>query len=87
MSVSILWEVVKPQNARSFRFGVSDDLTTFKSTFGDTVCSTSIPTLRAMHAASSRGANTLWGECADILERLQGDDFDKPVSIKVWGEW
>ena len=85
MSVSFMWEVVKPSKAQSFPAGTSSDISTLAETFGNEVSSDQIKTLRAMHRATGHQVS-LWGYIAETLERLQGDSHD-PVSIRVWTEF
>lgn len=94
MSVSFMWEVVKPDRARKFGAGSSSDIDAFKDSFGETVSTKDIPVLRAMHRATRATSHqtSLWSEIADTLERLQGDaelagDYDKEVTLKVWTEF
>ena len=86
MSVSFCWEVVKPTVPKTFRHGTSNDIDPLDKTFGRVITSKEIPMLRAMHRAT-RLDNSLWNDIADTLERLQGDDCSKDVSIKVWTEF
>lgn len=85
MSVSFMWEVVKPERAKAFCHGTSSDIETLRETFGDTVTSSHIHTLRAMHRATQL-KESLWSEIADKLDSLQGDD-PTMVTIKVWTEF
>jgi hypothetical protein len=89
MSASFYWELVKPHNPKSFRCGTSSDAPALKETFPSGVISTAdLNMLHAMHRAATRGRDrdeeTLWSDIARTLERLQGDDYEKVVSIKVW---
>jgi hypothetical protein len=86
MSVSFMWEVAKPTEARSFNAGTSLDESALRETFGDTVSTKDIATLKAMHRAT-RQEKSLWSEMADTLERLRGEDYDKEVTIRVWTEY
>lgn len=86
MSASFLWEVVKPERAHSFGAGTSSDQPTLEEVFGFTVSTKDIKKLRAMHLATHQ-KKSLWSEMADTLERLQGDDYEKEVTIKVWVEY
>ncbi len=86
MGVSFLWEVVKPTKANCFRCGLSSNEDVLKNTFGATVSTKDIDMLRAMHRAVDN-TDTLWGEIADTLERLQGDDYDKEVSLRIWTQY
>ena len=86
MSVSFMWEVVKPERARCFSAGTSSDSEALKETFGNTISTDNIGVLRAMHRATGL-EKSLWGEMADTLERLRGDDYDKTVTIKVWEKY
>lgn len=87
MSVSFMWEVVKPERARSFGAGTSSDIEALERTFpGGTISTDDIPILQAMHRAA-RGDKTLRSEIADTLKRLQGDDYDKKISISVWTQF
>lgn len=86
MGVSFMWEVVRPERGRCFHEGHSSDIAPLSETFGDTVSTKDVSTLRAMHRA--RGSEkSLWSEMADTLERLQGDDYDKEITLKVWTEF
>lgn len=85
MSVSFLWELVEPERAKAFRSGTSSDMEPLEKTFGGTVSTKDIPTLRAMHRASGLKVS-LWSEIADTLERLQGEDEDA-VTINIWPEF
>lgn len=84
MSVSFMWELVKPKDPRSFRAGTSSDIGPLKETFGDVVSTKDIPTLRAMHRSTHLAAS-LWSEMADALESLQGEEDE--ISIRVWTEF
>ena len=86
MSVSFYWEVVKPGQARAFNNGTSSDIAALLNTFGQDICTTDIPKLRAMHAATHLNAS-LWSDIADALERLQGDADDAEIKIRVWTEF
>lgn len=86
MSVSFMWEIMKPERARCFSSGTSSDSAALKETFGSTISSDSIGVLNAMHRATWLD-KLLWSEIAETLERLRGDDFDKTVTIKVWEEY
>ena len=85
MSVSFCWEVVKPETARTFAAGTSNDVETLKNTFGDTVSDQDIRTLRAMDLAAGRH-KTLWGEIADTVERIS-EGSDKPTKLRIWTEY
>lgn len=81
-----MWEVIKPDRARSFGAGTSSDIVTFRDIFGDKVSTSDLNLLKAMHRAS-RLEKSLWSEIADTLDRLQGNDFEKVVTLKVWTEY
>lgn len=85
MSVSFMWEEIRPERAKAFSAGLSSDIDALKETFGNIVSSVDLPVLRAMHRAT-RQPKTLWSEMADTLERLSGDEC-APVSLKVWTEF
>ena len=86
MAISFMWEIVKPERANSFDAGTSRDEQPMLETFGNTISSDRIPVLRAMHRATGRD-KSLWSEIADTLGRLQGDDYETKVAIKVWTEY
>lgn len=82
MSVSFMWEIIKPGKAKSFAAGTSSDIDPLRRIFGDTVETKDIPTLRAMHAATHCDTS-LWSEIADTLERLDDED----AKLKIWTEF
>lgn len=86
MSVSFMWELIKPEKAKAFRNGTSSDVETLRRIFGKQVSSTQIPVLNAMHAAT-RQKESLWGDIAATLERLQGEDYEKEVKLRIWTEY
>ena len=91
MSVSFRYEVINPTSARTFDAGVSSDAVVLEEVFGTlpvTMVQSHIPTLRAMHKATGQ-IKTLWSEIADVLERLQGEDYStiRIEGIKIWAEY
>jgi hypothetical protein len=72
---------------RTFKTGSSDDVAALKSTFGTQVSTDDINTLQAMHRACGRRDQTLWGEIAETLNRLQGDDPERKVTLEIWPEY
>lgn len=86
MSVSFRWEVEKPERARSFGAGTSSDESTFLDLFSGRCSTEHIPMLKAMHLATKQ-SKSLWGEIADTLERLQGNDCEKSVTLRIWTEY
>jgi hypothetical protein len=85
MSATFCWEV-KKTTRNSFRWGTSSDQAALETIFGGECSTADIKTLRAMHAAL-RAESSLWSEIADKLEALQGDDYDKEVTLKIWTEY
>lgn len=85
MSVSFCWEVVKPSKARTFNSGTSSDVEILRNTFGEAVSTDDVRALRAMDLVAGQH-KTLWGDIADTLERLSGDDA-KAITIKIWTEY
>lgn len=86
MSVSFCWNVVKHSHW-TFAHGTSSDVEALNVVAPNGVLSTNdLQTLRAMHAATTL-KESLWSDIADILGRLQGEDYVKTVSIKVWTEY
>ena len=83
MSVTFMWEIVKPDRGRSFGCGTSSDVEILRNVFGATVSDADIEKLRAMDLAAGR-SKTLWGEIADTLERLSEADS---VTLKIWPEY
>ena len=86
MSVSFLWEVVKPSKAKTFRNGTSSDVQALRETFGDCVKSSDLYALRAMHRVSGC-KESLWSEIADTIERMSGDDGTTDTKIRIWTEY
>lgn len=84
MTVSILWQVVKPAEGKRLP-GTSNDKATFDEIWPRGVlCQEDIPKLRAMHLAAriiNRDQPTLWSALADALESVGDHD------IEVWGEY
>ena len=83
MSVSFVWEIVKPEQGRSFGCGTSSDVDILRNVFGATVSDADIDKLRAMDLACGQ-SKTLWGEIADTLERLSEAGS---VTLKIWPEY
>lgn len=87
MSVTFCWDLVRTNPSR-FAHGTSSDVDALKHIAPNGVLSTNdLQTLRAMSAAVGSDRQTLWSDIADVLKRLQGEDYDKTVSIKVWTEF
>lgn len=86
MSATFLYEIINPAAAKSFAHGTSSDVEALTRVFGNRVSTKDIPTLRAMHLATSL-THSLWNDIADTLERLQGDDYEKEVTLKIWVEY
>jgi hypothetical protein len=86
VSVTFCWDLVRTNPSR-FANGTSSDVDALKLIAPNGVVSTNdLQTLRAMHAATTR-RESLWGDIGAVLERLQGEDYAKTVSIKVWTEF
>jgi hypothetical protein len=82
MSVSFVWNL-KKHDRPSFRNGTSSDIGTLDRIFpGREISSKDIEKLRAMHEAR-RDGESLWGEIADKLEAIRGDDYAREVIIEV----
>lgn len=86
MSASFRYEVINPAKAKSFAHGTSSDVDAPNDIFGKIISTKYVPVLRAMHKATHL-SESLWNDIADLLEHLQGNDYDKEVSIKVWVEY
>jgi hypothetical protein len=86
MSVSFMWEIVKPSRAKSFRYGTSSDEVALANTFGNEISLADISTLKAMHRAT-RLENSLWSDIADTLERVSGDGGTTDTKLRVWTEY
>lgn len=82
MGVSFSWEL-KSSRRNLFRNGTSSDIDILDNTFPDReITSNDIRMLRAMHNAS-RSKASLWNDIADKIEALQGDDYEKLITLKI----
>lgn len=86
MSVSIHWIIKTEKQHPSFHCGTSSDLEVLKETFGGECSTDDIKTLRAMHRTSNLD-KSLWSEIADKLESVQGSDYERKLTLEIWGEW
>lgn len=86
MSVSFMWEVVKPSKAQCFRHGTSSDTDALRATFGDFVKSSDLYALHAMHRVTGQ-KESLWNDIAETIERLGGDDGTTEVKLRIWTEY
>ena len=84
MSVSFMWEIIKPDRAACFARGTSSDIEPLKKTFDGEIGASDLRTLRAMHDATHL-KESLWAEIADTIETLTGDNPE--LKIKVWTEF
>lgn len=78
-----MWRELAPEKDRKFGAGTSSDIDVLKNTFGQTVSTDDINTLQAMHRAVHQ-ERSLWGEIAETLNRLQGDDPSRHVTLEIW---
>lgn len=82
MSVSFIWEI-KTGKRNAFRHGTSSDVVTLDEMFpGREITSNDLRLLKGMHA-STRQKESLWRDISDKLEAIQGDDYEKEVTLKI----
>ena len=88
MGVSFTWRLVETDRKPVLRGGSSSDIAVLDEMFPSRVISSDdIRLLRGMAKTSFSGSNSLWGEIADKLEALQGDDYDKKIAIVIEPEF